>query len=238
MISKICPTWCTAVHMWQRYSNKAWNSRHPWYLVMGFCSQDISEFSVMPNAARGESYSFIPCRMVHLRHFESLELWEPWNLFKEWPPRATLDALGYVHTVPDRFLFHFKSCSGTVWTRINVLLRCRNCSKAFPVWTEAVSVIQFATLPFDLKDHLPKRGFIAISAPIKVFRLDSDRFKNLSDTKRSTFNIRVEQHCSGAENALKAAFLVWTEAISSTLSAMLRFTIRYCANIASDMRCC
>ena len=38
------------------------------------------------------------------------------------------------------------------------------------------------------KDHLPKRGSVAISAPIKVFRLDSDRFKNLSDTERSTFN--------------------------------------------------
>ena len=33
------------------------------------------------------------------------------------------------------------------------------------------------------KDRLPKRGSIAISAPIKVFRLDSDRFKNLSDTE-------------------------------------------------------
>ena len=34
------------------------------------------------------------------------------------------------------------------------------------------------------KDHLPKRGSVAISAPIKVFRLDSNRFKNLSDTER------------------------------------------------------
>ena len=29
------------------------------------------------------------------------------------------------------------------------------------------------------KDHLPKRGSVAICAPIKVLRLDSDRFKNL-----------------------------------------------------------
>ena len=50
---------------------------------MGFCSQDISEFSVMPNAARSESYSFMPCGSVHLLHFETLELWEPWNLFKK-----------------------------------------------------------------------------------------------------------------------------------------------------------
>ena len=43
---------------------------------------------------------------------------------------------------------------------------------------------------------------------IKVFRLDSDRFKNLSDTERSTFNSGAEQYCSGAENGSKAAFLV------------------------------
>ena len=60
--------------------------------------------------------------------------------------------LGYVHTVPDRFLLRCKSCSGTVWTRINVLLQCRNCS-------EALSVIQFATLPFDLKRSFTKMRF-------------------------------------------------------------------------------
>ena len=58
--------------------------------------------------------------------------------------------LGNVHTVPDRFLLRFKSCSGTVWTRINFRLRCRNCSKAF---------IQFATLPFDLKGWFTKTRF-------------------------------------------------------------------------------
>ena len=83
---------------------------------------------------------------------------------------------GYVHTVLDRFLPRFKSCSGTVWTRINVPLRCKNCSEASSVWTEALSVIQFATLLLIWKDCLPKRGSVAISAPIKVFRLDSDRF--------------------------------------------------------------
>ena len=145
--------------------------------------------------------------------------------------------LGYVHTVPDRFLLRFKSCSGTVWTRVNVLLRCRNCSEAFPVWTEALSVIQFATIPVDLKDHLPKRGSVTISAPIKVFRLDSERFKNLSDTERSTLNSGTEQYCSGAENASKAAFLVWTEALSGTLSGTLRFTIQYSVNIALNIYC-
>ena len=58
------------------------------------------------------------------------------------------------------------------------------------------------------KDHLPKRGSVAISVPMEVFRLDSDRFKNLSYTERSTFNSGAEQYCSGAEIAWKAAFLV------------------------------
>ena len=58
------------------------------------------------------------------------------------------------------------------------------------------------------KDNLPKRGSIAISALIKVFTLDSDRFKNLSDTECSTFNSGAEQYCFGAETASKAAVLV------------------------------
>ena len=72
------------------------------------------------------------------------------SVFKNW---------GYVHTVLDRFLLRFKSCSGTVWTRSNILLRWRNCSEAFPVWTEALSVIQFTTLPFDLKRLFTKTRF-------------------------------------------------------------------------------
>ena len=62
--------------------------------------------------------------------------------------------------------------------------------------------------PFIRKDHLLKRGSVAVSPPIEVFRLDSDRFKNLSDTECSTFNSEAEQYCSGAETASKAAFLV------------------------------
>ena len=81
------------------------------------------------------------------------------------------------------------------------------------------------------KDNLPKRGSVVISAPIKVFGLDSDRLKNLSDTERSTFNSGAEQYCSGAETASKAAVLLWTEALSGTLSETLRFTIRYSVNI-------
>ena len=74
-------------------------------------------------------------------------------------PTLSPSLLGYVHTVPDRFLLHFKRCSGTVWTRINVLLWCRNCSEAFPVWTQALSVIQFTTLPFDLKRSFTNMRF-------------------------------------------------------------------------------
>ena len=48
---------------------------------------------MIPNVGQGESYSFMPCRMVYLRHFKTLELWELWNLFKELPPRATPAAL-------------------------------------------------------------------------------------------------------------------------------------------------
>ena len=51
------------------------------------------------------------------------------------------------------------------------------------------------------KDHLPKRDSVAISAPIKVFTLDSDRVKNLSDMECSTFNTGAEQYCSGRETA-------------------------------------
>ena len=58
------------------------------------------------------------------------------------------------------------------------------------------------------KDHLPIRDFAAISALVKVFRLGSERFKNLSDTEHFTFNSGAEQYCSGTETAQKAAFLV------------------------------
>ena len=78
------------------------------------------------------------------------------------------------------------------------------------------------------------RGSDAISAPIKVFRLDQDRFKTLFDTEGSTFNSRAEQFCSGAESASKATFLLGTEAlsgpVSGTLSSTLRFTTRFSVN--------
>ena len=46
-----------------------------------------------------------------------------------------------------------------MWARFYVLLRCRNCSEAFPAWKGALSVIQFATLPFDLKRLITKTRF-------------------------------------------------------------------------------
>ena len=46
---------------------------------MGFHLQDISEFNMIPNAAQGEIYSCIPCRMVHSAFCITLKLW---NLFR------------------------------------------------------------------------------------------------------------------------------------------------------------
>ena len=97
------------------------------------------------------------------------------------------------------------------------------------MWTWALSVIQFATLPFDFKRSFTSTRFRCNFCYDKVFRLDSDLLKNLSDTKRSTFNSGAEQFCSRAETASKAAFLVWTEALSGTPSP-LRFPIRYSVN--------
>ena len=59
---------CSSAYV-QLRSNKSLNSRHPWYFVM------VSVHKTFQNsdAAQGKSYSFMPCRMVHLRHFETLE---------------------------------------------------------------------------------------------------------------------------------------------------------------------
>ena len=45
------------------------------------------------NVVHDESCLCMPCRIVHLRHYESLQLWELWNLFKESLPKATSNAL-------------------------------------------------------------------------------------------------------------------------------------------------
>ena len=83
------------------------------------------------------------------------------------------------------------------------------------------------------KDQLPKRGSIAISASIEVFRLDLDRFENLSNTECSTFNSGAVLFPS--RNCFESSILVWTEALSDTLFGTLHFTVRYSVNIAEAM---
>ena len=45
------------------------------------------------NVGHDESCLCMPCRIVHLRHYEFFKLWELWDLFKESLPRATSNAL-------------------------------------------------------------------------------------------------------------------------------------------------
>ena len=52
----------------------------------------ILEFSILANVAHDESCLCMPCGIVHLWHYESLQLWELWNLFKESLPKATSNA--------------------------------------------------------------------------------------------------------------------------------------------------
>ena len=60
-----------------------------WYCV------SVLNFGIQKqaNVAHDESCLCMPCRIVHLRHYESLKLWELWNLFKESLPKATSNAL-------------------------------------------------------------------------------------------------------------------------------------------------
>ena len=140
--------------------------------------------------------------------------------------------LGYVHRiVPDRFLLRCKSCSGTVWTRINVLLWCRNCSEAFPVWTEALSVIQFATLPFDLKRLFSKTRFRCNFCSDKSVHTWSGPFQKPIRYETFHFQQRSGAVLFRSRNCFESSVLVRTEAISGTLSVTFRFTIRYSVNI-------
>ena len=134
--------------------------------------------------------------------------------------------------VPNRFLLHFKSCSGTVWTRIYVLLQCRNCSEAFPVWTEALPVIQCATLPFDLKRSFTKT--------LTKFRCNFCSDKSVQTWLRpfqkpiqyGTFHFQQQNRAVQfwSRNCFQnSQFLVWAEALFGTLSVTLRFTIWYSA---------
>ena len=49
------------------------------------------------NVAHDEICLCMPCRIVLLRHCESLQLWELWNWFKESLSKATSNALDNVH---------------------------------------------------------------------------------------------------------------------------------------------
>ena len=53
----------------------------------------ILQFRMQANVAHDESCLCMPCRIVHQQHYESLQLWELWNLFKESLPKATSNAL-------------------------------------------------------------------------------------------------------------------------------------------------
>ena len=143
-------------------------------------------------------------------------------------------SLGYFHTVPDRFLLHFKSCSGTMWTGVRASLRCKNCTVrivSFRSGSHHNCPLKSQLLTFAWTiHHLPIRGSVAVSAPTKLFRLGLDCFKNLSDTGRSTFDNGAEQSCSGAKIVPQLAFPVWTEALSDTYFATLHFTILYSVN--------
>ena len=70
------------------------------------------------------------------------------------------------------------------------MLRSTNCSEAFPVCEhKPYPSYNLQCSLLISKDHLPKRGSVAISAPTEVFRLDSDRFK----TYRIP-NVKVQLH--------------------------------------------
>ena len=53
----------------------------------------ILEFSMQANVAHDESCLCMPCRIVHLRHYESSQVWELRDLFKESLSKATSNAL-------------------------------------------------------------------------------------------------------------------------------------------------
>ena len=60
--------------------------------ITGFLYSSL-EFSMQANVAHDESCLCMPCRIIHLRHYESLHMWELWNLFKESLPKTTSNPL-------------------------------------------------------------------------------------------------------------------------------------------------
>ena len=53
----------------------------------------ILEYSMQANVAHDESCLCMPCRIVHLRHYEFSQVWELRDLFKESLSKATSNAL-------------------------------------------------------------------------------------------------------------------------------------------------
>ena len=69
----------------------------------------ILEFSMQANVVYDKSCLCMPCRIVHLRHYESLQLWELWNLFKKSLPKATSNALDKAYLATMRCVFVSKA---------------------------------------------------------------------------------------------------------------------------------
>ena len=75
------------------------------------------EFSMQANVAHDESCLCMPGRIVHLRHYKSLQLWELWNSFKESLPKATSNALDKVYLATTKWAIPFVFHTG-VWKAI------------------------------------------------------------------------------------------------------------------------
>ena len=79
-----------------------------------------SEFSMQANAAHDESRLCVPCRTVHLRHYESLQLWELWNLFKESLSKTTSNPLDKAYSETMKCVFVGKAFKKVAAERQNL----------------------------------------------------------------------------------------------------------------------
>ena len=77
----------------------------------------VLEFNMQANVACDESCLCIPGRIVHLQHYESLQLWELWNLFRESLPKATSNALDKAYLATMKWAIPFVFHTG-VWKEI------------------------------------------------------------------------------------------------------------------------
>ena len=93
------PLWLTAVQIASKQKTSS----------TGFL-YSILEFSMQANVAHDERCLCMPCRIVHLGHYESLQLWELWNLFKESLPKATSNALDKAYLATMKCVAFSKAC--------------------------------------------------------------------------------------------------------------------------------